>query len=387
MSLVRTGRAAYNTALAAITPNAGAIAYNAARVGNMVFRQWLRQRKSTPTTRANTSSSKKRVGTFSLGGSRKKAKKGRKVKFTGRKPKINKKFKRKVDKIINYNENYGIVKLMSRAQIRQTTLDRVSYTFADQVNTLNMDFGTTADILHLSSIAFNGKTASDAWNVTTNNFTATGFKCPVISYLVHYKFKSTSSHVVNVEMYICRAKTDVETTPVSLINETYTNIRSAARDQAGTMSIFDSINVNSNEWASLLKFFSVEKRVMQFQPGDEMSQHFKVCGTKTYDFTTLLDNNSTNYLYSKGSIAVFFKVFNSPTVSLGANDIHHWQSSAFGGIAVTFQKDFKCRPPANTVETLQTNGIFSYQAFPVIGSATDQQVVYQNPLSSSTNPA
>lgn len=315
-------------------------------------------------------------GVRKLGG-RRRSFKSRKVHTIDRKPRINKKFMRKVQKVINYNEPYGKLTFVVNRQMRQDEVDKYKYYQEDQDGFL-FQFGTPLDILNKHSILFNGKVLSTNVGVLTGNLQEKN-KFPIKSYNVYWTFKSTSSHVVRIEMYTCTSKMDQDDSAQAQVAESYNSITSVADNAQGVTAPGLVIGSHSEDWIELHRTYNVQKRVIVLQPGDNTTAKTTVFGMKTYDMCKTLDNGALK-AYPKGCKSVFFRVLNDATVSATVANIHNWNSNSIGGVAVTCTQVYKCKPTADTTEANQKPTIKIYHANDQVGTSSDQQVAFQNPI-------
>ena len=341
----------------------------------------------------------KGAGTWTkkLGGRRRNFK-SRKVKAIGTvKPKgITSKFISKVNKAVAFTGHWGLHTVTDQVQLRQITIDQWNIVSVNEMS-IQMEFGTPNDILNSASVLYNAKTDVQNPDTLTGNFPVAGLKLEIVDYKVDFFFKSTSSHVVNIELYECTAKSKVLAAfnVYSYVTNSYNgdyNDLLYQQDAAfavtnRTMSAND-LNSTAKEWTELLKEYSVKKRVIKLQPGDHTTHSIRVFGSKVLDYSNECLENAGVCASMKGTKCIFFRIINDPTVSAGTGQIHAFPSSAQGGVACRYTKSIRIKPPAPMNLTLSNyrnqNIIRRAEWFRVDGASTDQQVVINNPINSTT---
>lgn len=320
----------------------------------------------------------KGVYTKQLGGKRKfyKTKRIR----NGYAPQKKTRFSRKVEKVLDSNKPVGHGVIKQYKQLRQATTDRYSYydTFEDG---LQMGAGTWLDINNWASIMYNAKTTSADYSVTTGNFDDDS-KIHVIYYTIDFFIKSTSGHVVNIELYECTSKENQNESAQDANGDSLQDINSYLTDVIGTGSAATN-GLQAYMQPELFNLWKVKKHTFKLQPGDHTSFKVTVCKNKTFN-GSIMQDNGTPYVYPKGCKSFFFKVINDPTVSATNGTIHRWASSSIGGCAMECTKRIKLRCPDMAAESLHRNALYINNAVTTTTGATDQQVVYQNPLSTTT---
>lgn len=353
-------------------------------------------------TTTNTTTRKKAIGTTSLPKGRRIKHKPKKVRAVNSKlPKgLSKKLHSKITKSVNFTKNWGVYTSTSCAQLRQTTRDQRTLIFNDK-NSIPFMFASPFELMHFASVLFNQKTDDDTWTITTGNFDDR-IKINVTNYYVTFFFKSTSSHVVNIEMFECTARDDYLQTTVdaeNFINNSYGNFQNTytTPSTSGACAATD-LNASPSEWLELYRQFYVKKRVFKLQPGDFTTATIKIMGNRTVDFSKCSENGTLLGIKKFLTKQVFFRVLNDPTVSttsnatptagVNAGDVHHWPSNAIGGVALTYTKHFRMaalpNPQASNTAHAMANSIKRSNWLPTVSDALDQQVVYQNPISTAT---
>lgn len=320
---------------------------------------------------------------------------------------VDRKLKRKIDAINDYDKPYGEYRYFSDQQIRQSQKDQYNIYYADN-NGMLFDQFTPMQIWDAASVCFNGKTANPNYYAgVTQNWTANvRYKqtIHVVNSYTKFEFKSTSSHVINLEMYVCSPRNNAVSQPVpSAIN----NQTNAQNDQFYIQEINGSITgrsinfetdlgVKGTDWTSLHKDYLVECTKYKFQPGEHKIHY--VQGPK------MIDIDGTKYAsgdgltlqnYAKFAKFIFFRIINDATVcgvegiQSSTECVARWPSNYQGGLAMRQMRSIHIRMPETT--DINTNDIPAYagtrQNQLHIGRFTrrsnydtDQQVVVENPI-------
>jgi len=326
-------------------------------------------------------------GPFKVGSRGMKVKsKKRKLRFFDKKPKVNKKFKKNFQKLSNSEKNCGKYTYISNVQLRQTTLDEQSIIFND-VHNLGIRMGGARDILDAASILFGSKTAGIDFDATVNNI-ENDQKIPLVKGTIDFFFKSTSGHVVNVELFECTYKKGTPQVAIpQFINDSIASgvylarglsALGVAENQTYNMSYLGS---KFEDLQDIWKYFTMKVHKFKLQPGDYATKHFNVFGSKTYNMNLNQTNNSTD-AFSPGCKVFFFRIINDVTVSGDAtgNKIHAFPSNNKGGIACRYTKTYKILSPTMNAATVKkvVVGNWCHKT-----ETTDQQVLYQNPSGSA----
>jgi len=313
----------------------------------------------------------------------------KKCKGIDKKPKINAKFRANVQKCLAYNDPWAKYVSTHNIQLRQTNKDAYASVFEDERgHPLNENNGV--QVLHHVSTLFRGKADTDDYTTYTGNFTDQ-IKISQLSYRTDYFFKSTSNHVVNIEMYICTAKVANSETPETLISQSYSGTYNDLLSFVGTgQAIFtqtmqvSDLGATSSEWVELYKYYDVKCHKFKLQPGDYSTYSIVQRKNKTLDLSS---NEATGNLesISKGCKVVFFRAINDISVSVGeAAKIHAYPSSSQGGVAVRFTRTAMYRPLPMTDTTQTTTNVIRRSQWEWADSLGDQQVLFQNPITTAT---
>lgn len=345
---------------------------------------------SARSANAKRTNTKKRILTkqnFNVGarGSRVKAKK-RKLRYYEKKPKVNLRFKRNFTKLSNAEKECSKYTYIANMQLRQSILDKPSLQFYDEGNN-SIRMGGPRDLLDAVSVCFGIKAASANYNVVTNN-SDDDQKIHTVAGSIDFFFKSTSGHVVNIEMYECTWKKGVNqslniqtaiTQSIASANLVYRNRGVGGTEQDGTYALSE-LGTKIEDIPDIWNYMTIKVHKFKLQPGDYTTKSIKVFGSKTIDLTKNQNNNTLDF-FMQGTKEFFFRVLNDVTVSGDANNnkVHAFPSNLKGGVALRYQKNYKLLSPnTETEEKKLVVGNFCY-----ISETIDQQVLYQNPSGSA----
>lgn len=295
------------------------------------------------------------------------------------------KFARKVVKVLADEQPTAYISRTCYQQLRQTTLDRVKYYDTDAQNN-QIAFATPTEVLHNASICWNGKALSNDITSGALNLDSESV-ITVMKQNVSMFFKSTSNHVVNIEIFECTAKNNQNDSAQTDAGQSINDLRYNALTADGlTPNGVEVFGYSSTMMIELHRNWTVKVHRIKMLPGESTSKVFKISGMRTYKLGNF-KNNDSFWTYPKGSKSFFFRVINEPTVSGGGTGhIHHWPSNTNGGVALRVHMTSILRKPEN-VSTLSsaTPGAFVFDATFATSSSTDQQVAYQNPITTATN--
>lgn len=321
---------------------------------------------------------------------------------------VGKKFVSKVQKVIAHSKNWAKYTGIQQRQLRQALLDQWNMVFTDEQGN-GFIYGSALEMLHVASVLFNSKPDSNLWTGTNID---DRIKLNIQTYTLDFFFKSTSSHVVNIEMYECTSKDNSgDVSPWTHIINSYTNntmniVNGYSVDAGGAVKLtpsYTDLSSTSEEWVDLYENFYVKKHSFKLQPGDHTSLHINVYKNKVLDISKEQSAGSVD-IYTKGSKAFVFRVLNDITVSAGdavagdppvpnpfggngIGDIHNWPSNTIGGVAMRCQKTIRMTAP----NMPDKNALGSWSDTNVLrrlylgeGFGVDQQVTVNNPNSSTT---
>jgi len=285
------------------------------------------------------------------------------------------KFAKKVQKVLNGNQPCAITAIRVYQQIRQTNAFQTAYNEIDE-NGYRYIMGSHRDIQHLASIAFNDKPIGSNIDSLTDNLDD-----KAIIFVQHYNvnvfFKSTSNHVVNVEMYECWAKNNQnDSAQVDMGDSIVSTMRNSMTNSV------NNIDFKPEYAMELTTNWTVKKHVFKLGPGEHATKNILIAKNRKYDLGKMLDRG-VPWTFPKGCCNIFFRVWNDPTVSATTGDIHFWNSSTVGGVAMTMKRTAKIRfDPGTMFDQYGTPGVFLFDAQLAAGTSTDQQVTVNNPYES-----
>lgn len=369
-------------------------------------------------SRSSTSSSKSRVRTKRKRKTKKNGgsvghgtawKKVKKVTLLRGKPNVNRKFKAKVEKVISYGKPFGEYCYMSDARLHQDVKNEWNVVAADN-NAKAFEQFSMAQVWDAASIMFNDKVVSNSWDNDiaegANHNVRYKQAIHVINSYTLFEFKSTSSHVVNIEMYICTPRSNVVTDlPHSLAEDTnvsmntgYFYLNAAEAVTAGTFNAIQNEGSASYMWSQMHKEFTVQKVQLKFNPGEQKKHFLQGPKNYTYDGTKGILYNGTTPGVMKCQKYVWFRIINDPTVSgvssgtTPTETIARWPSNYQGGVAMRQKRIIRVRCPdtldADAFVDLAENRQNSYvigQFCRIDALDVDQQVTVENPIAKATS--
>jgi len=321
-------------------------------------------------------------GKAPIGGRKRKFKK-RKLQYIDKKPKVNKKFKKNFDKCEAIKKNFGKYTYVGNLQLRQVGNDAYAF-YENDENGYPIVCGGPRDLADAQAILFGVKTPISDWRVLTGNGDDDS-KYFFHDVTMHMEFKSTSSHVVNIELYEITSKVGNNANILTLINEGiasanfgYSYLDAASNSTAGTYSP-NVIGSKLGDIPDIWKRVNIKMHKIKLLPGDYTSKFFTV--RKRY--TANLNMDQTNNVldtFGKGTKQFAFRVINDISVSGdGANSkIHAFPSNTQGGVAMRYTKTYKCQSPTNLDENKIVVGQWSRTT-----NFTDQQVAFHQPANTT----
>ena len=178
-------------------------------------------------------------------------------------------------------------------------------------------------------------------------------KLHLVSGNIDFFFKSTSGHVVNIELFECTYKKGApQLSPIDMINESiasqvtsYNNLDSSGLPVSVTYN-FERLGTKLSDLPDIWKYLNIKVHRFKIQPGDYASKSFKCFGRKIYDMTLNQKNNALNEV-GQGSKEFFFRTINDITVSgnVGNAKVNAFNSNNIGGIAMRYTKTYKILQP------------------------------------------
>lgn len=311
--------------------------------------------------------------------------KKRKLRYIDRKPRVAKRFKKSFDKCLAWSKHIGKYTYISNAHLYQTTLNEARMIYQDQEG-FNIRCGGPRDVMDAFSVLFNAKDPNPNPDILTDNM-PNDAKYNVRGITMKFEFRSTSSHVIEVELYECTAKKQNRDTGVNTLVTQGTNSAQPSYwtfDALGipisTPYVLGKEGSKFEDLPDIFKQFSVKVHKFTLQPGDFTTKYIRVSGPRTYDMTQLQSNNALDY-FCAGSKEFVFKVRNkiSMSANAGASKVHSFPSNNIGGVACRYSKIYKVQAPSTATRSEIKVGSWCHST-----ETTDQQVCFQNPIATTT---
>jgi len=327
-------------------------------------------------------------GTRAIYGPRKKFKTVRPKVISNRIKGVSKSLVKKVDKIINHRDAWGEYIYWGQQRLRQIFPDVVNFVAQDAFGT-PMSMGGMFDVRDAASVLWNGKSMLSNFQTGTNNLDKE-IPIHVIFASMDFFFKSTSSHVVNIEMYECTAKESTNNSAFDWANSTFDDYICRARFSTAAEGNMDitTLGLQARHMTSLHKYYKVKVHKIKMEPGSYSSLRIPICKGKTFDGSQEMTNGGATSEYPKGTKSFWFRIINDITVSTPGDTsdgaIHAWNSNNQGGVAMRYKKTYRIAPPrqanpsAGTVNTRNVVKVFF--SFPFSDNEADQQVTFANPI-------
>mgnify|MGYP000997804792 FL=1 len=341
--------------------------------------------------------------------------KAKRVKPTRVQPKVGRKFKKKVEKVLDYDKPFGEYRYIADQQLRQNSRDTFNE-FSTDNNGMYFDFFGPLSVWDAASICFNNKAASpfsrNSTAVTNGTNIPYSQTVHVSNSYVEFEFKSTSAHVVNLEMYICQPKADNEVAhPSDYIND-QTSLQGDQyfyQNPPGTYSqrsvnFMADLGTKNGDWSSCHRVFKIVKVQFKFNPGE--SKRFFLQGPKNFSIDGQKygsDGGGSIRTFTKFTKTIFFRVINDPTVcgqtdSVLRQTVGQWNSNNVGGIAMRYMYSVRTRMPDNVagditnlatynlgLQNQRRNQVMIGNWIKRYETDIDQQVVVMNPIATAAN--
>lgn len=310
---------------------------------------------------------------------------GDKAKFRKRKAKgisnnltgVNRKFAKKVQKVIDHRDAWGEYVRVGGKQLRQTNIDEWKREDTDEYGT-PLIIGSPLQLRDAASVLFNSKGMISDWTNGTGNFDK---EVPI--YVKHQYmtlfFKSTSSHVVNIEVYECTCKDSTEFSPLSLAESSFDDYIALTQQNTGAAGVpsLGTLGVSSRHMSTLNKYYNVKVHKVKLNPGAFSQMVIKGRSNYTMDGSQNIEEAGVTLNYTKGTKSVFFRIINDVTVSGTLGDrIHAWNSNSIGGVAMRYEIVNRMQPPNGVVGK---NTLKIFRDIHNVSTETDQQVTLENP--------
>lgn len=317
-----------------------------------------------------------------------KHKKARAIKpITQRLPKNLRKFQKKVEKVINHTTNFGKYTYVADARLFQSTRDLWGLIFADE-NGQRFYLDSYLHGADAVSILFNNKTLrADAQNTSGNLDNKERFV--IDSYFMKMEFKSTSTFVMEVELYECTAKDHTNLAAQDLVTGSLNDYNNRFLSNGGGGLTWDFTYPGSvlSDATSLMSTYNVKKHQFFMKPGATHVKYFKKA-SRTYEPSdyTRTDTNSP-FSFERGSTQYFFRVrtltevagFTAPRT---AGTPISWNNAANGGIALRYTRVIKCSPPISGPDLSNEKSCVAIGNWWTLNAAnySTQTVTQQNPI-------
>lgn len=324
--------------------------------------------------------------------------------------KVDKKLKKKIDAINDHDKPFGEYRYISDQQLRQSVKEEYNIYFADNNGQLFDQF-TPMQVWDAASVCFNEKNAVPNYYAGTAQSWTNNVRYKqtihVVSAYTKFEFKSTSSHVVNLEMYICTPRNNAVSQTVAEALQNQTNAQNDfyfIQEPNGSITgrsidFRKDLGVKGTDLSLLHRDYIVECVKFKFDPGEHKT-HF-VQGPKMLDIDGTRfasGDGNTLYNYAKFAKFIFFKVINDQTVCGGQGPaaierVARFPSNYQGGLSMRQMRSIIFRMPETT--DINANDIPTYagqrQNTLRIGrfikqdaGDVDQQVLVENPISLSS---
>lgn len=316
---------------------------------------------------------------------------GKKVKYKKRKltkgQKIKrkkwKKFKTKVNKVIDKSKAYGYHNIVGSTHLFQDTINKWNVQYQSTgTGTDLFSFFQPAQFKDAEAVCFNSKApAIDGYKTT--NVTATGnFDTNNITHVidssVSWKFVNASQHPSYVEMYICSAKLGSRYSFIDSIPRVVTAKRpdelwadtGVSLTTRGELNASPSEDLTSCLAQAKLMLSSFDVRLVKFklEPGQTQThfmqgpKNYRMDGSKKVAPHSLADKTTPtwrNWSSPNCGVIVFFRTLNELTLGGDGKPSHFphkLDADPKGGIACSYTQYFKMRAP-NTDSTLGSDEI------------------------------
>lgn len=303
---------------------------------------------------------------------------------------ITKKFVKKVKKAVAYTGVWGIYKYIGNVRLSQVTIDQYSVQDEDELSH-KMTLGDLKTVQDAYAITWNSKEMKSDYTLTLNNF-SNPVPFTILYQNIEFFFKSTSGHVVNVELYECTYKKTCSVNAKELATDSYNDYRGYFKrhpDTSAAAVINESaLGQDASMWTTLQNYCHVKKHTIKVQPGGYSSILVKGASNKTYDPSKLQNESDVLPTFIKGSKSFFFRTLNDVTVAdagtpfADRGQIHAFPSNNRGGVACRYTRTIKCAPPsgAQAGTAAYQNSVFLGNWYQATSDALDQQVAMQNPV-------
>jgi len=272
-------------------------------------------------------------------------------------------------------------------QIRQTIRDEWKYYDADQ-NGVPIELFTPRRIWDAASICFNNKAMAEFGMDSTTNSYRPSMKIRLIDSYFTMFFKSTSNHVIQIEIGILKPKKlDPAQEPIESLLYSTDDYKNSA---SGTLYTNPTFRM---EYATnTLTHYHMEVMRFKLNPGESTYRRIQGPRDISLDGTGMLREDGTSVSvasfnrFAHFSRTLFFRVINDVTVSTVPGACGAFPSSSIGGVACRMEQMIKVADPkvpgSGSLDDSR-NAICTGKWYSTEG--LDQQVTVNNPISLATN--
>lgn len=312
--------------------------------------------------------------------------KHRKLKVINSWPKgLSRKFEKKVKKALAVNDTWGKYVYLSRFRLRQQTIDQHGIQSTDENGQL-LEFGSPKQYMDAASILYNNKVPAPDWNVATNNISSI-VKLELVNSHAEMFFKSSSGHVVHLEVFECSPRTtNDDQNAITDAAQSYNGLSSkqlfGPSPPVQTTMDIAFLGASPEDMLQLHLKWKVKIHKVKLLPGESTSLSFQGLKNYTYDVSKDLSTGNLPPFSSKTRHRqFFFRILNDISVSKDSGSVYHWPSNNSGGVACQFKRTYTMRPPPAaindaTIGNIIVNGIWRVAP----GASSDQQISYNNPV-------
>lgn len=304
-----------------------------------------------------------------------------------------KRFADKVQKAIAHNSNYGEYTYVGGKQLRQENIGK--YTFYDlDYNGVNVVLGSLKAYQDAISICWANKPLRAAFDDTGGNINV-GQTFNIVSENLSMFFKSTSAHVVNIEIFEFIAKHDQDEYPEYYVDASFNDFKNRYSDLNGAVeSTFGigTVGVHARHLVSVYEHYDIIVHKMKLEPGHMATKSFARKG-KRYEMSKHLNVGNDLFSVVKGQSVFCFRVINDTTVSTTTSPVEpfvrHWPSNWRGGVAFEYHRVIRCAPLISNDNSVTYNRptiAIAYHQPAILAGEADQQVVIQNPITATDGP-
>lgn len=303
-----------------------------------------------------------------------------------KKPSIKKNFRDKVQKVIGYNDSWGIYSYCSDVQLRQMNRDMWAYYDTDQ-NFVPLHLFTPRRIWDAASVCFNNKPmAAFGSEVNTLSYRP-AMKLKLIDSYFSMFFKSTSNHVVQIELIICSPK------KLDAQQSIFESIQFSTDDYKNNdaQTLYTNPTFRLEYATNLHVQYNVEVMRFKLNPGESTYRRIEGPKDMSLDGTKFMREEGTSVnidsfnTYAKFSKALCFRVINDVTVSTVPGSCGAFPSSSIGGVACRMEHYIKMGDPKVPGSGNLDDGRCSINTGKFyLTSGADQQVVVNNPITVAT---